>query len=823
MSASQPAYFNLQEFTDAGLLLVGGRLYTYAYGTTTQKTAYADPAGTVPHTYTADGLGGQYIALNARGELPAPLYLATGSYDVTLKRADGSLVWTRKADGVENFAGAVGAPTGAGLIGYGTDTVSGALDAISLGDYSNLRAYAGPQSRVFVSGYLVTSAPSGIAGDFVRDDVDVTSADNGGTIIVAANGTRWKRQFDGMILADWFLPDKTGVANATIQIKSFFDACIAASTAGHIAAGTYKITPGQLAFDNNHVDAQWPAISTDGFHVVNFNAADATDAPMIKISNGTALSGAGQFWRGGALGGLTFNKSAGGVGSSCHGLSLRGITNCEVGHMRANDLGGSAIYIEPLLYAGTNPDPYNVSSCAFRGAEGNRVLRYAFENQNYVGFAGNRIDYVRAINTGMGGFFGFGAGNHLSFASMGECFGWAFDDGPNPPVGGSPSRFTLGIAEIDGMEYGARLNRTSNSDLQGIRFIHRFRFDINTTDTYWPKKCIDLTGSASPNMSQVYIRASHRIEAAMGAVLGYVVGANPVSTVNGSTTVTYNTTDDHHFANGWTVAVLGAALTNGIPAAELNGEHVITVTGPKSFTYTVTTPATSSATGGGSAITLSPYDALGQFVDGNSNGNLSGIEIDQFEVNNAGFTSLTNDPTRMYTGISASAGGVLLTRANQVIGQANIGRRVIARGSANTVIKTVANAAIPADTSNLTYDSELVDRTGLYSVGTTNKYRVPFTGPYRVQGKIQISAAIGTVVNLAIIRTRAGVNTQVSELRDYQVNAGIQTYIIGDLTEFNKDDLIFIGGSQNTAGNIVASTLLSQESSNKFTISPYFS
>lgn len=122
MPASQPANFNLQEFTDAGQLLVGGRLYTYAYGTTAQKTAFTDPDGVVPHTYTADGAGGQYIALNARGELPAPLYLGAGSYDVMLKRADGSVVWTRKADGVENslrsWISSMAAAAGATLVSY---------------------------------------------------------------------------------------------------------------------------------------------------------------------------------------------------------------------------------------------------------------------------------------------------------------------------------------------------------------------------------------------------------------------------------------------------------------------------------------------------------------------------------------------------------------------------------------------------------------------------------------------------------------------------------------------------------------------------------
>lgn len=122
MPASQPAHFNLQEFTDVGQLLVGGRLYTYGYGTTGHKTAYTDPDGTVPHTYTLDGAGGMYIALNARGELPAPLYLGEGSYDICLKRADGSTVWTRKADGVENslrsFSASLGAPSGSAVVGF---------------------------------------------------------------------------------------------------------------------------------------------------------------------------------------------------------------------------------------------------------------------------------------------------------------------------------------------------------------------------------------------------------------------------------------------------------------------------------------------------------------------------------------------------------------------------------------------------------------------------------------------------------------------------------------------------------------------------------
>jgi hypothetical protein len=103
----------------------------------------------VPHTYTADGSGGQFIALDARGELPAPLYLAPGSYDITLRRADGTTVWTRRAEGVDAVGAAtlatLGASAGASLIGFEQD-VPGAVtrhalsklrERVSIADFGN--------------------------------------------------------------------------------------------------------------------------------------------------------------------------------------------------------------------------------------------------------------------------------------------------------------------------------------------------------------------------------------------------------------------------------------------------------------------------------------------------------------------------------------------------------------------------------------------------------------------------------------------------------------------------------------------------------------
>lgn len=129
MAASQSGVFNPQAFTDAGLPAASYRLYTYTQGTTTHKAAYTDAAGVVAHTYTSDGAGGLYIALNARGELPAPLFLTSGAYDLTLKTPAGATVWTRYARGSNDFTAAVvadladaaSASKGSGLIAHDRD------------------------------------------------------------------------------------------------------------------------------------------------------------------------------------------------------------------------------------------------------------------------------------------------------------------------------------------------------------------------------------------------------------------------------------------------------------------------------------------------------------------------------------------------------------------------------------------------------------------------------------------------------------------------------------------------------------------------------
>jgi hypothetical protein len=130
-TATLPGVFNAQFFTSTGDLASGYRLYTYAPGTTTHQTIYTDAAAAVAHTYVSDGSGGQYIAINSRGEIAAPPFISA-STDFCLKTAAGATVWTRRAttqDSAETIAGS----TGAGLVGlsptasYSASTVGAAL------------------------------------------------------------------------------------------------------------------------------------------------------------------------------------------------------------------------------------------------------------------------------------------------------------------------------------------------------------------------------------------------------------------------------------------------------------------------------------------------------------------------------------------------------------------------------------------------------------------------------------------------------------------------------------------------------------------------
>lgn len=396
-----------------------------------------------------------------------------------------------------------------------------------------------------------------------------------------------------------FGADNTGAVNATAALLNFFNFCISTGTRGHIPAGDYLVSAGALAFDNGFTKKLWPDITTDGFGAVRFLRADATNAPMISITNGTASSGVARTWLGGSLGGITFDQNGKSTGASQHGLLLRGIVGTKFGYMRANNNGGSCIHIEQKLYGGSNPDPYNISSCYFEAAEANRCGGAAFYNDNFVGFAGNTINYVRAIENQNGAFFGFGAGNRVNVMSVGSCAGWALGN-PTAGTGGTASRFSLGNAELDDVQYGIDIRRVSASDFGTVRFVHRYNFGpLNPAGGYWPRIAVQAgtvasvsmlnlniidrieAGGAKVNMGQLFDFGSAggllvdvvvRRQILDNAGFGFVVG-DYYTNFNANSRVTYTDIYGHPIIDGRTktTGVARAATTFAVPSGGFTG------------------------------------------------------------------------------------------------------------------------------------------------------------------------------------------------------------------------------------------------------------
>lgn len=746
-----------QHFDNAGKVLGSGKVYVYDAGTLTPATIYADIDGA--------GVLSNPVILNSAGRVSnGQIFVDNEFYDVVVTTAGGTTVEVvSSVCGIVSFGQSV-TPS---VVFEETFTATAGQASFLL---SNSYAVSSHTLQVFVNGsaqvagtdYAETSSTSiTFASGLNADDVvntrifDVApsvSTTAALTLVTDTAGYYATNTVEGVLAeigdavfavdsSAYITPQQygavgNGVDDDTVAIKAFFDACFNDGRRGFIPAGEYVVQAGNLVYDNGFVEKTFPVIDTAGYQAVTFLAKDGTDAPFLTISNGTATGSAGKYWLGGRLGGFTYSQNGKTAASGQHVLDLRGCWKTEFGYIRGLDNGGDILHYGQALYAGSNPDPYALTFLSFDGLEGARNGGRVLFNDNWVGLNGCTFKAIRAIETGLGAIYGFGAANTFGFISAGECRGWAIDDGTASAVtGGSPSRINISMAEIDGCENGVKLNRTQASDLVGFRFIHRYRFAPNTTSLYWPRTCLDLCGgSLAGNVFELDFQTMHRVEAAMSSsALNLVVGPNPITTTSGSSTITFTTTDDHTFANGWTVAIQGATNTGGIAAADINGDRVITVTGMKTFTVTAGAAATASTTGGGTAVKLSPLEALGTFINCHNNASING-RFEQYEDNNAGFATLTAEPDRLVSNFTINSNAVF-TRLYRPLYDSQVKNGVTVRGTSGIAIGSTVGAA-----GKLILGTVVYNRANQYD-STTGVWTAPFNGWVRFDSSVMATWA----------------------------------------------------------------------------------
>lgn len=178
-----------QQFIDQnGLPLANGTVGYYAPGTLNPQATYQDQAGTIQNTNP--------ITLDSRGQA---IIWGTGTYRQIVKDASGVTIWDQIVDapaGAASLSNTTGAG-GAALVGFDGGTLSQFFLSKNNRVVDSIAALRGlsktTYTRAFVTGYY--SAGDGGGGDYWYDPSDVSSSDNGCTIIVAADGGRWKLEY----------------------------------------------------------------------------------------------------------------------------------------------------------------------------------------------------------------------------------------------------------------------------------------------------------------------------------------------------------------------------------------------------------------------------------------------------------------------------------------------------------------------------------------------------------------------------------------------------------------------------------------------------
>ena len=121
-----------QYFTAGGIPLVGGKVYTYAAGTTTPLATYTTAAASTPNTNP--------VILDSRGE--ASIFFSAANYKIVVKDSLDSTIWTQD-NLVGDVLGSLAVSTGSSLVGHvasGTGAVATTVQTklrenVSLADF----------------------------------------------------------------------------------------------------------------------------------------------------------------------------------------------------------------------------------------------------------------------------------------------------------------------------------------------------------------------------------------------------------------------------------------------------------------------------------------------------------------------------------------------------------------------------------------------------------------------------------------------------------------------------------------------------------------
>lgn len=163
-------------------------------------------------------------------------------------------------------------------------------NAMFVANYDAARALTNPPPSIYVSG-VTGGRPSGMAGHYTYDPSDVTSADDGGIVLVIGT-KRYRRVFNGAIFVDWFglVPNDAGYDN----YSAFNQARLALMAQPR--GGILSASPGQYFIGQT---LTFPTVDGKSVHIsmygVILSRVEGFSAPLISAGSMLELGGGG--WR----------------------------------------------------------------------------------------------------------------------------------------------------------------------------------------------------------------------------------------------------------------------------------------------------------------------------------------------------------------------------------------------------------------------------------------------------------------------------------------------------------------------------------------------